>query len=75
MEEKRKMAHRRNDAPQHQNHSIKSTWICLTLFIIFMTCMIAGKATNNIAIESFGAGVGFALLIMTTHENLKEDNE
>lgn len=75
MEEKRKMAHRRNDAPQHQNHSTKSTWICLTLFIIFMTCMIAGKTIGNIAIEAFGAGVGFALLIMTTHENLKEDNE
>lgn len=64
-----------NPAPQHQNHSTKSIWICLTLFIIFTVCLIAGKTINNIAIEAFGAGVGFALLVMTAHENLKEDNK
>lgn len=74
MNEKRKMAHRRNDAPiQHQPNHIKSFWVCLILFIIFFACMVAGKVTNNVAIEFFGAGVGFALLLTTTHENLTED--
>lgn len=73
MKEKRKMAHRRSDAPQHQVNSIKSFWVCLILFIIFFACMVAGKVTDNVAIEFFGAGVGFALLLFTTHENLTED--
>lgn len=73
MNEKRKMAHRRSDAPQHQTNHIKSFWVCLILFVIFFACMVAGKVTNNVAIEFFGAGVGFALLLTTTHENLTED--
>lgn len=75
MTDKRKMAHRRSDAPQHQNNSIRSTWICLILFTIFFACMIAGKTTDNTSIEAFGAGVGFTLLIITTHENLREDKK
>ena len=75
MEDKRKMAQRRNAAPQHQTNHIKSFWVCLFLFIIFFACMVAGKITNNVAIEFFGAGVGFALLLITTNENLKEDSK
>lgn len=73
MEDKRKMAQRKSTAPQHQANSIKSFWVCLILFVIFFACMVAGKVTNNVAIEFFGAGVGFALLLTTTHENLTED--
>lgn len=75
MNRERKKAHRRNDAPQHQTNHTKSTWICLILFIIFFTCAVAGKTTNNDAIKFFGIGVGFAMLLFITHENLKEDNE
>lgn len=75
MKEKRKMAHRRNDAPQHQNKSIKSSTICLILFIASQACMIAGKTINNDAIKFFGMGMAFAILILITHDNLKEDRE
>ena len=75
MNRERKKAHRRNDAPQHQTNHIKSFWICLILFVIFFACMVAGKAANNVAIEFFGIGVGFALLLFTTNENLKEDEK
>lgn len=75
MEDKRKMAQRKSTAPQHQTNHIKSFWVCLILFVIFFACMVAGKVTNNVAIEFFGIGVGFALLLFTTNENLKEDEK
>lgn len=72
MKKLKKMAHRRSDAPiQHHNHSNKTDGICLLLFIASFACMVAGIPN----LKLIGAGIAFAVLLITTHDNLNKTED
>ena len=74
MKSQKKKAQRQSTAPKHQHiNSNKHDIICLSLFILSFACMIAGSTTGNEAIKNIGAGIAFACLLYTTHDNLTED--
>lgn len=69
MKKERKKAHRRSNAPiQHQDHSNKIDGICLLLSIASFACMVAGIPN----LKLIGAGIGFAVMLITAHDNLNE---
>lgn len=76
MKKERKKAQRQDTAPNHnQSYLSRFEWVCLILFLIFFITLIAGYITDNIAMRFFGAGVGFATLLITTDFNLNTEDE
>ena len=72
MKNQKKKAQRQSTAPiQHHNHSNKTDGICLLLFIASFACMVAGIPN----LKLIGAGVAFAVLLITTHDNLNNTED
>ena len=75
MKSQKKKAQRQSTAPNNnQSHHTRYDIICLILFITFFGCLTGGYIIDNLAMRFFGAGVGFALLLITTDFNLHEED-